>query len=1109
MPSAHDTFDSPLLLLPNTYRTFYGSFSHLHSIQKEAIEPVLAGRDLVVQSATGSGKTEAVLAPCIEKVIRSKGADAVLYIVPTRALAIDLERRLAPILGQRLGLNFGIRTGDAKRTGGGHPHLMLTTPESLDVLMGSSNKELQRFVQRVRTVIIDEVHPLVHQYRGRQLACLLQRLERRIGAPVQKIALSATISDVGAIMDFFGFRPDAVHLLSTLQREIVPHLIHIKREEELVALLNDLHDTWKYRKALLFANSRGQCDRLYSILGREGRFQGVAELHYSNLKPKERRGIENRFRRRDRALCIATSTLELGIDIGDVDAVLLFGPPDSVSAFLQRIGRSNRRRSHTHFWGICRGERAGEELLRFLALLRLARRGAVEKPLPNRSPSVMVQQILSCLYEKKHLSLPAMQALFPDHRETLELLFDSMEKQGWLRNKEDFRISSKGKLQEVGSRALFHGGWRYRNALLDRKIWSNFPETEEDYLLELEGKAVADLPRSIVRQLEPGDRVHLAGKRIQILQIVDAGERKRVLAQPAEQIDDKEILWLGAGFQVSFEVAQSIRAILKSPEETADATALGLFARTRRLLQEELERNRRTAILANGIEVLRERGGFYRYRTFLGSLGNLILRYTIARDMGTLEDLYITSDEIGITSSHRIPFKDLSLPLDRDALERWVREHLRMLRALFPLNTFCDALPPPLLVEELTDFLYDRRVFEAFSRYLTLSSEVVSGDPGCLDPYREQPVNREPVFLQVADSIPLLALEKERWSIHEGRPSFTLQPGLRHLSRPLTGTMVGEYMRHEQCRRWLSFHFLPPEAQPPGRVRVDTDLETVRTERGLLHEKRVLDHIRQAHETLIVIEETDKDGKPRSLKERLDETRRQMEYAIQRIRPKESACIAQAVLLVPSLLADHYEPQIHETDASSQGDPGPEPQPELQMDSLPARIEGIGIPDLIRISLAPDGPLLEVGDIKDSPLPYYSQKWQVAFYALLLKDWMHSQGALFSARVSNAGFLITRPARGSVEPVIHRFDLDPYLAAFPALFQNMAAVLQRSPSEATWRLQEHCTTCPYFETCYREALLDEEIQFLPRLSPGALEKMRRLGFKSIDDASSWFEEIVS
>jgi Lhr-like helicase len=109
---------SPLWQLPNTYRVFYGAFAALRPFQYEVIQPILQGQDLILQAATGSGKTEAVLAPGLERLICSDRSAAILYVVPTRALAQDLRRRLEPILHGRLSLRLGIRTGDIKRLPG-------------------------------------------------------------------------------------------------------------------------------------------------------------------------------------------------------------------------------------------------------------------------------------------------------------------------------------------------------------------------------------------------------------------------------------------------------------------------------------------------------------------------------------------------------------------------------------------------------------------------------------------------------------------------------------------------------------------------------------------------------------------------------------------------------------------------------------------------------------------------------------------------------------------------------------------------------------------------------------------------------------------------------
>lgn len=1055
---------SPLLQLPNTYRAFYGSFPHLYPIQKQAILPLLQGKDLILQSATGSGKTEAVLAPCVERLIQSGREQAILYVVPTRALAVDLERRLTPVLTERLGLRMGVRTGDLKRAGGARPDLMLTTPESLDVMLGSANADLRGFVQRVGTVIIDEAHPLIHHYRGRQLAYLLTRLERRTGGPVQKIALSATMADVDAALQFFGFRADTVRIIETVQREIEPHLVHLKNDEhELVALLDDLYDVWGYRKVLTFANSRSCCDRLFSLLNHHGRFQGVTELHYSNLKPKERRGVEHRFRRRGHALCIATSTLELGIDIGDVDGVLLYEPPDSASAFLQRLGRSNRREGRTHFWGICRGEGAEGQLLRFLGLLRLARQGMVERTQPRTLPSVLVQQILSCLYEKKRISLRALQELFPDRREVLGPLFESMIWKGWLRE------------DRVGG--LFRGGWRYRDGLLKRRIWSNFPETEEEYSLELSGDAIADLPKSVVRQLELGDRVQLAGKRLQVLKI-ETGARNYVAARPVDRLDDKELFWLGAGFRVSYEVAQSIREVVRNG---VDIHTQGLFVRTRRLLESARDRAGRTVVLDNGIEVGRGPGGLYRYQTYLGSVGNLMLQWTLEHDLGAhLEDFTVASDEVGVDCSHRIDFQNLPLPTDRDTFHQWADQHHDALCALFPINAFCAVLPRALRVEELTDLLFDHRIAETFARYRTRSSEVVSGDPAVLEQEVYAPEQRMPVLLDTAPGVePLLAWEKRRWGVKQN--AFELGPEARHRVRALTGTIVGSYVGHQQCERWLSLHFMMPEHRPPGWREEVTDLGTLRIEQGELHERRVLDRIRDRGDALSVVEETDANGRRRSLDARFEASLEQLRRMVRRVEsePDGSFVLSQAVLILPSVLG--------------------------REDPWLSRIDGVGIPDLIRVSMEDAKPKLEVGDIKDSRTPRDSQKWQVAFYAFLLRELIRRQMLPRQVEVAPSGFLMLRPPRRSDAPEPHTFDLQPYMAAFPALFRNLGEVLLKAPSEAAYRLQTHCTICPNFEGCYREALGTEEVLFLPQLTAGALEKCREIGLKTLQEARAWFD----
>ncbi|MCI5165099.1 MAG: DEAD/DEAH box helicase [Candidatus Electrothrix sp. GM3_4] len=1090
-------------LLPNTYRAFYGAFQQLHPIQQQAIEPVLAQKDLIIQSATGSGKTEAVLAPCMERVIRSGSNESVLYIVPTRALAADIHRRFKSIISERLGLGFAIRTGDVKHRGGGSPALVLTTPESLDVMLGSSNQDLRGFLSRVRTVIIDEAHPFIHQCRGRQLVYLLQRLERRIGSRVQRIALSATLADPEEVGRFLGCSPDTVFLTDKVSREIVPRLVHLKNDEqELVGLLDDLYREWDYRKILIFANSRGRCDKIFGLLNRLGSFRGMAHLHYSNLTAKQRQLVERSFRKQSRSICIATSTLELGIDVGNVDAVLLFEPPDSVAAFLQRIGRANRRQNAIHFWGVCRGERAGQQVLRFLALLSLARQGRVEAALPKILPSVLSQQIISCLYEKKRLSLAAVQDLFIDPGADsgsgeatawLDTIFQSLVDKKWLRK--DSKDSLNG---------LYTGGWRYWDALVEHRIWSNFPETEIAYKLDVAGESVADIPQSIVRQLDPGDKVLLAGRRLRILWI-NTGADKRVLAEPTlERLDDKELLWLGMGCHVSLETAQAMRAVLKSANSGDNEAAAGLFSRSRKLIREQMTQDAKAVLLDNGIEVVLIDKGSFQYRTYLGAVGNMILAWSVKEYFAAKsEDFHVVpdvvSDEIGLVCTQLctqwIHFEKLCLPLQRSDFSAWIKHHFKVMRAMFPLNAFCTTLPPEMLRRELADCIFDQRLIDFFQQYKDGSSEIVQGDPRNLEFHTEEESEKQaPAFLDVpCHSQPLLRLEKERHPDPVAAPMSVVGKEVQYRIRPLTGTIIGEYFRHHQCNRQFCSSFLRPEDQPPRQSRKDDEYASLRLARGLEFEREIMAELGGLKEKFHIVREKDPSGMPRSLESRYAETR----DWLRRISGQEDLTgnlyLAQGVFLLPALLSPL---SVNRVD-----------------------VDGVGIPDLIRVTSGDVAEeqkiILEVGDIKSVARPRYHQKWQVAFYAFLLKTFLDREKELGTnktdqaaqtapiAQVADTGFLLIRSPLDDT-PQRHTFDLQPYLASLPALLRNFAHCLSHPPDQAGWQLQPHCLSCPYFDSCYQQALHEEEIQFIPRLSKGALEKMRGLGLRNIGEASAWF-----
>ena len=168
---------------------------------------------------------------------------------------------------------------------------------------------------------------------------------------------------------------------------------------------------------------------------------------------------------------------------------------------------------------------------------------------------------------------------------------------------------------------------------------------------------------------------------------------------------------------------------------TQDATLLqGLFARPRALLQRQIQRAQRRVVLQNGVEVSRTPQGLYRYATYLGSLGNLMLQRSItAYYESRLEDMSCTSDALAVECTHPLDLQALPLPVGREAFTTWVAQHLQALQAFLPLNTFCWALPRTMLVAEITDWLWDERLSQAFARYRQLSCAIVQGDPRHLE----------------------------------------------------------------------------------------------------------------------------------------------------------------------------------------------------------------------------------------------------------------------------------------------------------------------------------------------------------------------------------------
>lgn len=377
-------------LLPRAWHAFFGRFGRLNEIQRRALGPIVAGERVLVGAPTASGKTEAVMAPLAERALDGAGL-RLLVVSPTRALVNDLFRRLERPLGA-LGLKPGRKTADAPAFDPARPpDVLITTPESLDSLLARHPGALRG----VGGVFIDEAHLLARSIRGDQLRCLLARLDRVAATPAQRCGASATVPDTAALA--VAYLGAGARWITTEQahRPISARLVHAPTEAHAVATITA---AWpdQGRKLLVFANSRGQVEGLGAALAAEPRLGGRVFAHHGSLARGERLRVERAFLDAPAAICVATMTLELGIDIGDIDLVVLVAPPPDVSSLLQRVGRGGRRGAGTRVIGLYGDD---FERRRFEHLLSCAAAGRLfDEPVAFR-PSVLPQQALSLAFQ--------------------------------------------------------------------------------------------------------------------------------------------------------------------------------------------------------------------------------------------------------------------------------------------------------------------------------------------------------------------------------------------------------------------------------------------------------------------------------------------------------------------------------------------------------------------------------------------------------------------------------------------------------------------------------------------------------------------------------------
>ncbi len=407
---------------PTVAAWFRDAFAEATPCQRRAWEALRRGRHVLIAAPTGSGKTLAAFLTAIDDLVRQAEAGRledgvqVLYVSPLKALSHDVEKNLDhPLraiqtrLPAAAAIRAQCRTGDTGATARRAmarrpPHILVTTPESLYILLTSESG--RRMLRTVRTVIVDEIHAVIGDKRGAHLALSLERLQRLTGYEFTRIGLSATQKPPTTVARFLlGAIPatrctivDTGHrrrldldielpempLEAVLSQEAAKSLY-----DRMAALIGD------HRTTLIFVNTRRQAERVARALSERLGEERIA-AHHGSLSRHQRLTAEHRLKAGELRALVATASLELGIDIGEVDLVCQLGITDSVATWLQRCGRAGHALDHVPKGRLFPTTR--DELVTALALIDAVRRGELETcRIARPHLDVLAQQIVAAV----------------------------------------------------------------------------------------------------------------------------------------------------------------------------------------------------------------------------------------------------------------------------------------------------------------------------------------------------------------------------------------------------------------------------------------------------------------------------------------------------------------------------------------------------------------------------------------------------------------------------------------------------------------------------------------------------------------------------------------